>query len=185
MTQPFRPIGDRARWKSVYELMRKTGTGGVITYAMMGAALNLDPDADRAKIQMAARRAATELLNVDLRSTEAIRNRGYQVVETSRKLEIARKYQGRAARAVRKGQAHVTHADLANLDPDTRAVFEAMAWKFEQQDEALRRLDVRARRHERQLAAAQSAQQQTSVQMTELAARLAALEAAREPAYET
>ena len=177
---PFTPAGDRARWKVIYDQLAKLPTGGIITYAELGALLGLDPDADRHKIQMAMRRAAQEHLSTDLRSITSVQNTGYQVVETERKLAIARQHQGKAARSVRRGRDHVIHADLAGLDPDTRAVFEAMAWKFTQQDEAIRRLDVRQRRHERQLAAAQSAHQQTQEQLTDLAVRLARLEAEQE-----
>jgi hypothetical protein len=176
----FVPQGDRARWKILYDLLRKAATGDVVTYQAMADALGLDADADRHAIQMAARRAAQELLKADLRSTDVVPNEGYQVVETVRKLDIARRHQGRAARSVARGRAQVDNADLSTVDDATRAIFEAMAWKFEQQDEALRRLDVRARRHERQLKAATSAQAQTEAQMADLAARLAKLEADRE-----
>jgi len=177
---PFEAAGDRARWKVIYDQLVKLPPGGILTYAEIGALLSLDPDTDRHKIQMAMRRAAQEHLRVDLRSITSVPNTGYQVVETERKLAIARQHQGKAVRSVRRGRDHVVNADLAGLDQDTRAVFEAMAWKFTQQDEAIHRLDVRQRRQERQLAAAQSAHQQTQEQLADLANRLAKLEAERE-----
>jgi hypothetical protein len=180
MMSPFTPAGDRARWKAIYDQLVKLPVGGTLTYAEIGALLGLDPDADRHKIQMAVRRAAREHLLVDLRSITSVPNVGYQVVETERKLSIARVHQGKAARSVRRGRDHVVNASLDGLDPDTRAVFEAMAWKFSQQDEAIRRLDVRQQRHERQLAAARSAHEQTAEQLADIASRLARLEAERE-----
>lgn len=174
---PFTPAGDRARWKVIYDQLAKLSTGGTLTYTEIGRMLSLDPDEDRHKIQMAVRRAAQELLQVDLRSVTSVPNVGYQVVETERKLAIAKQHQGKAVRAVRRGRSHVVNADLSGLDPDTRAVFEAMAWKFTQQDEAIHRLDVRSRRQERQLAAAQSAHEKTAEQVADIQARLARLEA--------
>ena len=176
---PFTPAGEVARWKIVYDLLRAAETGSIITYAAMGEALGLDPaePAGRHGIQMAVRRAAKEHLEMDLRSVAAVPNQGYRVVPTEQKLDLASRHQRRAVRAVQRGRSHVVHVDLEGVDDATKALFEAMAWKFEQQDEALHRLDVRARRHERQLQAAATHQEQTNQQLSELAARLARLEA--------
>jgi hypothetical protein len=176
---PFVPAGEQARWHYLYDLLVKADTGGVVTYEAMAEALGLDPVADRHKIQMAMRRAAKEHLEQDRRSVEPVPNSGYRIVETERKLDLARRYQGKAQKAVRRGRDQVEYADLSLVDDATRAVFEAMAWKFVQQDEVIHRLDVRQKRHERQLKAAVSAQQQTTDQITELQERLAKLEAGR------
>ena len=67
------------------------------------------------------------------------------------------------------------------MDAATRDIFEAMAWKFAEQDDALRRLDVRQRRHEQQLKNAVSSQAHTAEQIAERQERLAKLEAERPP----
>lgn len=177
---PFTPLGDRARWQIVYDLLVNTTTGSIVTYQDMGNALGLDPVTERHKIQMAMRRAAKEHLENDLRSVAPVPNEGYRVVETSRKLELARQQQSRAVRAVKRGRDHVSYADLSGVDEPTREVFKAMAWKFMQQDELIHRLDVRQKRHERQLHAAVTAQEQTSQQLTDLQERLAKLESGRQ-----
>lgn len=177
---PFDPIGDKARWRFLYDLLVKAEIGDTVTYEAMGEALDLDPQRDRHALQMAMRRAAKEHLEHDLRSVAPVPNVGYRVVETERKLELAKVHQGRAQRSVRRGRAHVENADLSQVDEATRNLFEAMAWKFAQQDEVIHRLDVRQKRHERQLEAAVSAQQQTADQLTELARRLEKLEAERD-----
>lgn len=176
---PFAPHGSVARWKIVYDLLRETETDAVLTYEVMAKALDLDPVADRHPIQMAMRRAAKEHLELDLRSVASVPNEGYQVVPTEQKLDLAGRQQGRAVRAVRRGRAHIDNVDLHGVDDATRAIFEAMAWKFEQQDEALHRLDVRARRHERQLQAVATHQEQTAAELAALAERLARLETER------
>ena len=177
---PFTPAGERARWREIYALLAGADTGDVVTYEAMAAALGLDAAADRHKIQVAMRRAAREFLVIDLRSVESVPNTGYRVTETERKLELAKRQQSRGARAVRRGKDQVTYADTAALDEPTRALFEAMAWKFAAQDEAIRRLDVRAQRHERQLQAAASGLQQTEAQLARLQERLEKLEAGRQ-----
>jgi hypothetical protein len=177
---PFTPQGDQARWRYIYDLLVKAKTGEIVTYEAMGDALSLDPDADRHKIQMAMRRAAREHLKIDLRSVEPVANAGYRVTETERKLELARKHQAKAVRSVRRGRAHVDYADLASVDEATRNLFEAMAWKFAQQDEVIHRLDVRQKRHERQLQATVSAQEETAQQLADLRERLARLESGQQ-----
>lgn len=178
---PFTPAGAVARWKIVYDLLARTEANGILTYEVMGEALSLDPGvpAERHAIQMAVRRAAKEHLEMDLRSVASVPNEGYQVVPTEQKLGLAARQQSRAVRAVKRGRAHVVNADLDSVDDATRALFEAMAWKFEQQDEAMRRLDVRQRRLERQNAAVATHAEQTTAEVADLAARLARLEAER------
>lgn len=175
---PFTPVGTRARWKVIYDLLTRAEVGDVITYDEMAGALDLDPDDDRHTIQMAMRRAALEHLRNEFRSVEVVRGEGYRIAETVQKLEIASRHQVRAIRQVRRGREHVVNVDLNGVDDATRSLFEAMAWKFAQQDETIHRLDVRQRRHERQLAAAQADHQQTQDQLTALGERLARLEAA-------
>jgi len=177
---PFTPAGDKARWRYLYDLLVKTDTGGTVTYETMAETLDLDPQRDRHVLQMAMRRAAKEHLEHDQRSVASVPNVGYRIVETERKLDLAKLYQGKAQRSVRQGRAHVEHADLSDVDEATRALFEAMAWKFAQQDEVIHRLDVRQKRHERQLQAAVSAQKQTEGQLADLRARLEKLEGERE-----
>jgi hypothetical protein len=58
-------------------------------------------------------------------------------------------------------------------------MFEIMAWKFGQQDEAIRRLSVKQNRMQRQVEAAVSTSQQTSDELTQLRERLEKLEAER------
>ena len=174
---PFIPQGDRARWRILYDLLVKAGTGDIITYQEIAEALGLDPGTDRHKIQMDMRRAAKEHLRKDLRSVISVPNKGYRIAETSQKLELARQYQTRAVRSVKRGRDQIEYTNLNELDDTTRALFEVMALKFGQQDEMLSRLDVRQKRHERQLQAVVGTQEETAQQLAELQERLAKLEA--------
>lgn len=177
---PFIPAGDRARWRLVYDLLTEADVGDTVTYEAMGDALGLDPDKQRHLIQMAVRRAAREYLTVNLRALAPVPNVGYRVVEPSRQIEIAGQYQVKARRSIRRGKEQVTYVDLSGLDEATRQMFETMAWKFGQQDEAIRRLDVRQKRMQRQVEAAMSAQEHTQEELAELRSRLEKLESERE-----
>ena len=77
---PFDPIGDVSRWKLAYEVVRAAATDTVVTYDELGEALGLHPVHDRHPIQMAMRRAAKELEEVDKRAVNAVPNKGYRIV---------------------------------------------------------------------------------------------------------
>lgn len=178
---PFTPAGDRARWRVIYEeLLSKARTGDIITYEAMAEKLNLNADEDRHVLQMAMRRAAREHLLVDSRAVEAVRNSGYRIVEPEVGLVLAKQHQRKAIRSVRRGHDHVIHVDMSELAPDIRLLFEAAAFKFAEQEEALRRLDIRQQRQQQQIAAAASGLERTADQIARLEARLAALETGRE-----
>lgn len=142
----FKPLGDRARWRVLLDLLRDTKTGEVLTYRAAYAALGL-PDADttanRRVVQVAMRDAMDHLLKEDSRAVEAVRNEGYRVVEPSRQVDLARNHQDRARREVEAGRAHVTHIDLNGLSPEGRALAETMHRAFSAQADMMRRLDVR------------------------------------------
>jgi hypothetical protein len=174
---PFRASGDHARWKIIYGLLTATETGDILTYEAMAKALGLDPDEDRHKLQMAVRRAAKEHLVNDLRSLEPVTNEGYRVVETPKKLELAGQHQAKAKRSIARGRAHVIHVDISGMDETTRQAFELMAWKFAQQDEMIRRLDVRQQRTQRQVEAARADLDLSTDQISKLMERMDALEA--------
>jgi hypothetical protein len=177
---PFMPAGERARWRIIYELLTAAGTGDIVTYEAMGLALDLEPEKDRHLIQMAVRRAGREHLLADSRALEPVPNAGYRIVEPSKQLELASRYQGKARRSVRRGHEQVTYVDVSGLDEATRQMFEIMAWKFGQQDEVIRRLDVRQQRMQRQVEAAASAAEHTSGEIASLRARLEKLESERQ-----
>lgn len=177
---PFIPAGDRARWRMIYDLLTEAAVGDTVTYEAMGGVLGLDPGKQRHQIQMAVRRAGREYLTVNLRALAPVPNVGYRVVETSRQLELAGQHQVKARRSIGRGREQVTYVDVSGLDEATRQMFETMAWKFQQQDEAIRRLDVRQRRMQRQVEAAASAQEHTQEELAGLRARLEKLEADRE-----
>jgi hypothetical protein len=181
MRPPFTPIGEKARWYYIYDLYKDAPVGSIVTYQAMADKLSLDPDADRHTIQVAQRRAAEELLEVNLRSVESVPRSGYRITEDKHKLVLAERQQVRARKSIERGKAQVDYVDLASLDAPTKMIFEAMAWKFAEQQEAIRRLDVRQKRQQKQIEAVAASTEMTAEQMTDLQRRLARLEAERQP----
>jgi hypothetical protein len=173
---PFQPVGDRARWRVILELLQATETGGTLTYKQLAEALELDPDDDRHTIQMAVRRAAREHEEVDKRSIDVVPNTGYIVVQTPEKLRLARDKQKRAGKSLARGQSHVVNVDLEDVDPDTRNAFEVVARAFAMQMDYNRRLDVRQAKLEETVDAMSQRTERTEAEVAELKARLARLE---------
>lgn len=176
LMSPFKPAGDRARWRVIYDMLRSLGTGDVLTYESIGAALGLDADGDRHQIQMAVRRAAREYEESDNRALEAVANEGYRVVEAPEHLRLARGQQKRASKALARGHSKVVHVDMTGLDAGTRQVFEATVRAFAMQMEFNKRFDVRQRRLEESLDAMTERTGKTEQEIADLKARLARLE---------
>lgn len=176
MTRPFEPIGDRARWRVIYDLLRKTATSEVITYQELADALGLHPDDDRHTIQMAVRRAAREHEEADNRALDVIPNTGYVIVPAPEHLRLARDHHKRASKSLARGHSKVVHVDLSALEPETRHAFEVVARAFALQMEFNKRFDVRQAKLEEAVDAMSQRTERTEEEIAELKARLARLE---------
>lgn len=172
----FRPIGDQARWRIVYEKLVATETGGVITYEEIADALELDAKDDRHAIQMAVRRAGREHEEVDKRAIEAVPNVGYRMVEAPEHLRLARGHQKKASTALRNGHSKVVNVDLSGLEPETRHAFEVVARAFALQMDFNRRMDVRQRQLEDNIGSIADRAARSEEEIAELRARLERLE---------
>lgn len=174
---PFHPLGDRSRWRIVYEdLFRDAGENTVITYEQLGELLSLDPSAERHPIQMAVRRASKELEEVDKHALEAVANVGYRVVFPREHMKLARRQQRRSNRALASGRSKVVNVDMTGMEPEVRKAFEVMAQAFSMQMDVNRRLDVRQRNLEEATRTVAERQDRTERELQELRERLARLE---------
>lgn len=145
---PFEPIGERARWRVLYDLLLTCSVGDALTYKQMAEVLDLDADADRHAIQMAMRRAAREYEVEDSRALESVPNQGYRIVQPTEHLRLAHNQQRKSHKALARGHSKVVHVDLSGLDPEIRKGFEVVARAFAMQMDFNRRMDVRQRRLE-------------------------------------
>lgn len=173
---PFEPVGDTARWRTLYQLLVELKIGDVLTYEDMSAALDLDPLKDRHIIQVAMRRAAKELENTDKHATEAVPNVGYRIVEPEEHLTLARRQQRKSSKALARGQSKVINVDLSDVDPEVRKAFQVMASAFAMQMEFNRRTDVRQKKLEDALGSIREESTQTAEEVAELRARLDRIE---------
>ena len=174
---PLQPAGERARWRTVYDLLRKAATGEVITYERLAEALGLDAEADRHTIQMAVRRAAREHEVSDDRALDVIPNTGYVIVPAADHLRLARRHQKRADKSLARGHSKVVHVDMSGMEPDIRNAFEVMARAFALQMDFNKRFNVRQSRLEDAVNTMSERTERTEAEIAELKARLARLEA--------
>ena len=140
---PFQPVGERARWRVIYDLMKAAEIGDLITYEQMAAAIG-QGELDRHALQMAARRAGLELERVDMRAVDAVRNAGYRVQQPEAHLGLGLRRNRRAGRQIDRGYLVTTSADLNNVSPDVAKALMTVARGF-----ALQR-EINARVAERQ-----------------------------------
>ncbi len=140
MSEMFKPIGERARWRVIYELMRGADMGATITYAMMAEPLGLHPVDDRHALQMAARKADLELQKVDRRAATAVRGRGYRIVQPEEILGLGERRNRKAGRQVVLGALVSQAVDLNAVEPETRRALETLARGFAVQQEINRRV---------------------------------------------
>lgn len=178
--KPFEPVGDQARWRTVYDLLTAAPMNGVITYVQLGDALGLHPDDDRHIIQQAVRRAAREHEELDKRALDVIPNKGYRVVEPREHIGLARRQQKRSSKALQRGYSKAVNVDLNGVEPQVRAALEMVGRAFALQMDFNRRFDVRQSRLEqavRDIADAQHTERKrTDEEVAALRERLARLE---------
>lgn len=156
----FQPVGQQARWLTVYGLLRDAPAGSVVSYDTLGGALGLDPDKDRHAIQMAMRRAAVEHLECDSRAVDVVPNEGYRVVHAPEQLGIAQRHGRKAGRSLARGHSASANVDLSEVtDPEVRKALELTAQAFALQMDFNRKFAVRQSQLERALANATASQQ--------------------------
>jgi len=179
--QPFEPVGAKARWKTVYELIRKTPTGTVITYQQLADALGLDAEKHRMAIRQAVIRAAKEHEEKDKRAIDVVRGEGYRPVEARTNIELARRHQKKAGRSLARGHSKAVNVDLNGVEPQVRAALETIGHAFVLQMDFNKRFEGKQARLEetvREIADSQAEdRKRTAEEVAELRARLARLEA--------
>lgn len=173
---PFEPVGDEARWRVLYRLMKDAASGALLTYEAMAGALALDPKTDRHTMQLAMRRAARELELEDRRAIVAVRGEGYRVANADQHFELARMHQGKSVNSLERAKSKTDNVDYNHLSPDLVALAQATSHALSMQLAYIERLDVRQGKLAESLAAVEVRQQRTAEEIDELRERLARVE---------
>lgn len=173
---PFQPLGETARWRILYDLLKGCDVGDVLTYERMADNLGLNPEADRIKIRAALRRAAREFETENKHALVAVSGLGYRVVMPNEHVQLARVQQDRSNRALKRGHSKVVNVDLNGLSPEIRQLTEATMRALSMQMDFNRRLDVRQKRLESVVLATADRTERNEEEIATLKARLARLE---------
>lgn len=173
---PFTPSGTQARWRVLYRLLQPLAVGDLLDYETMADALGLDSVKDRTTIQLAMRRAARELEQIEKRAVDAVKNEGYRVVEPEEHADLAKRHQTKSNRSLQRGQSKVVNVDLSGMEPETRKAIELMAQAFAAQLDFNRRMDVRQQHLEKAMESVTEQQERTDEQLADLQERLRRLE---------
>jgi hypothetical protein len=148
---PFKPKGDVAQWRAVYDLFAKTPVDGTITYEALAEALSLHPRTDRHRIQAAARKAADRLLKADARAVENVPETGYRIVTAAQQIPLAGKQIERAGNALDKGHDLTENVRLDELTSEEQQIVHSMTLGFAQVAQWARQINRRVNDHEDRL----------------------------------
>lgn len=172
----FKPVGERARWRIVYDVLLAANVGEIITYQQLAEELDLDAKTQRHLIQMALRRAAKEYEEENHRALEAVRNVGYRVIEPHAHLRVAQMHQKKAGKSLERGHSKIVNVDLSTLDAQTRHTFEVVGRAFSMQLDFNRRFSVRQDRIEKAMSGLEKQSERSAEEIAVLRARLDQLE---------
>jgi len=149
VSEPFKPVGEKARWRYVVDWAHRRPAGATVTYGRLAQLM----DAPNRHIVQAAVRTALPHLERDYRRTlEVIPGVGYRVADAAGHLRQSRTQRKRATRALTRSLSKVTSVDLNKVkDPELRDEIRINARVLEDQLEAERRASQRMRRREERL----------------------------------
>lgn len=148
----FKPKGDTAQWRTVYDVFIAAPTGKTITYATLGKALHMDPVKERPRIQAAVRKAAERLLKLNEKAIEVVPGEGYRLVSASRQITLAGQQIERASSSLDRGKELTTYIALNDLNQQERQIVQTMALGFAQVAAWARQIGSRVDDHEDRLA---------------------------------
>jgi hypothetical protein len=173
---PFAPVGQQARWKTIYDLLATKKVDEIVTYEALADDLGLDPIDDRPAIQMAMRQAVIKFEEDDKHTVESVRNVGYRVVQPTEHMRLARHHGRKARRQIESAYSKAINVDMTGMDLEVRKAFETLALGFAHQLEVNRRQEVNNRRMQKALDSVSSRVELTEEEIGSLARRMAALE---------
>ncbi len=134
--EPFKPIGEVARWVPVYENLRDLEPGEVVTYAQLSELAGIDIRQDRSPFV----RACTELLNKHGRTLINVQEVGYRVLRASEHGDVAKYQTKKASRRMRAAIALLEKADRNHLTPQQGAAYDARAQALQAAQDMTNRL---------------------------------------------
>jgi hypothetical protein len=135
----FKPSGERAQWRVIYDELRMMNQGDVISYERLSELITRDARLQRAPTE----RAMKELEERDQRTLVCVRGVGYRIAAASEHEQIAHRHTVRSRRQLGKAAAKVRSADRSQLTREQGQRLDALEINFQQQAEIIERLEAR------------------------------------------
>lgn len=118
---PFKPKGDVAEWRLVYDHLKGLDHGTVIPTAEIEEILDRPLGQNRSPVY----RAIRELEENNSRTVSTVRGVGYRIAAADEHLGLGLSHSGRARRQLRRGLQRAESADRRDLAPSAAARLEA------------------------------------------------------------
>lgn len=169
--RPGKPVGEKARWRVLYDHMDQMKPGDFFLYEEMGTLLGLDhlTVKDKQIISVSIRKAAEEQQQQRRRVWKMERGHGYRLAAPTEVIVMAQNHQKRAITEINAGVKKVDAVDVTTLDPTTRRLFEMTGVALAQQHMMMTQLDVRQDKLDRAMAAIGVRQEATEQQVQQIA----------------
>lgn len=149
----FDTIGERARWRDVYDRLASMEIGDLLTYEELTEITGTPLDQARSDFD----RAKKELETNNSRTMANVRKTGYRMVEAVEHIDLARHHQKKARRQIVRAKRRAHSADRARLGHEDRARVDTMENNLALQETILRRtvkrldaVEVETKREKRQ-----------------------------------
>ncbi len=147
---PFRPKGERAEWRLIYDHLVECAIGEVVTADALGEVLGRDFDHEGSQ-RRPIYRAIEELQKMHQRTLLAVPGKGYQIVAGGEHIEVVVSHGRRTRLAAGRTARKAATVDRALLDHEQSKRIDAIQLNMEQIEERARLRDARIERLERLL----------------------------------
>jgi hypothetical protein len=145
----FRPKGEQAEWRLLYDEFRKHSAGDVLSYGRLTEILGRDFLANRTPLH----RAVKELEKTDHRTVVCERGAGYRIAAAAEHEHLVHVHSQRGRRQLRMAVAKARSADRTQLTPDQARRLDDLEVHLSEHAGMLARLDARDRQREAELKA--------------------------------
>src|SRR5271165_7697040 len=122
MSERFKPTREDGRsYRDVtVDLFKNLVPNTIVNYEQLGKELELNPESDRNRIQMAVRSANKVLLKMHNRGVTNVPTVGYRVLEAREHMIVANGHQNKADRALIRAQNFYEGTNLSEMTQHER-----------------------------------------------------------------
>lgn len=110
----FKPKGDKSLAVIVVEMSAQSDHGHLLTFSVLGNALELDANQERQRIRQAVAAARPLLLRDHGKALVPLRGQGYRIAQPGELSGVAQEHRRRSERQIEKALAVIEHGDVSS-----------------------------------------------------------------------